>query len=257
MPTLHLLGTGAALSDPHRTTTMLAVADDASPPNTLVVDCGGDVLQRLLACDRSIDHVDSLIITHAHMDHVSGFPLFMEKIWLDDRERSIPICGIEPALAQAQRVWDAFEPVHEGWEDIPPIDWRKVRHKRNARVWSEAPWTVTAAPVNHGDTPNVGLRFEHNSTDRVLAYSCDTAPTSSVVHLAQNADVLVHEANGGETDNHSTAAGAAEVAAEADVDRLLLVHLPPGDKSDALREARFIFPHTDLGEELGTYSFAA
>ena len=41
------------------------------------------------------------------------------------------------------------------------------------------------------------------------------------------------------------------------MDRLLLVHLPPGDKSDALREARFIFPHTDLGEELSTYSFAA
>ena len=256
MPAFHLLGTGAAISDPHRTTTMLAMSDGASPPNTLLVDCGGDVLQRLQACGLSIAPVDGLLVTHAHMDHVSGFPLFMEKIWLDGRERAIPVCGIEPALAQAQRVWDAFEPVHEGWEGIPPTDWRKVRLKRNARVWSEAPWTVTVAPVDHGDTPNVGLRFEHNSTDRVLAYSCDTAPTSSVVHLAQNADVLVHEANG-VGDNHSTAAGAAEVAAEADVDRLLLVHLPPGDKSDALREARSIFPHKDLGEELGTYSFAA
>ena len=254
MPALHLLGTGAAISDPHRTTTMLAVADDASPPNTLLVDCGGDVLQRLQACSPSIDHVDGLIITHAHMDHTSGFPLFMEKIWLDGRDRPIPVCGIEPALAQAQRVWDAFEPVHEGWEGIPPIDRREVEHERDARVWSEVPWIVTAAPVDHGDTPNVGLRFEHTPTDCVIAYSCDTAPTSSVVHLARDADVLVHEANGvGE--NHSTAAGAAEVAAEADVDRLLLVHLPPGDKSEALREARSIFPHTDLGEELGTYPF--
>lgn len=256
MPSLHLLGTGSAISDRHRTTTMLALADDSSPPETLLVDCGGDVLQRLLESGHTLDGVRGLIITHAHMDHTSGFPLFMEKIWLDGRDRPIPVCGIEPALAQAQRVWDAFEPVHEGWDDIPPIDWCEVRHRRDARVWTQAPWTVSAAPVDHGDMPNVGLRFEHNPTDRVIAYSCDTAPTSSVVHLAQDADVLVHEANG-VGDNHSTAAGAAEVAAEADVNHLLLVHLPPGDKRDALRDARSIFPNTDLGEELGTYPFPA
>jgi ribonuclease Z len=256
MPTVHLLGTGAALSDAHRTTTMLAVADDASPSNTLVVDCGGDALQRLQACGLAIDSVNGLVVTHAHMDHVSGFPLFMEKVWLDGRDRSLPVVGIEPALAQAERTWDAFEPVHEGWADIPPIDWREVAHERDAIVWDEVPWTITAAPVDHGDTANVGLRIEHAPTDQVLAYSCDTAPTESVADLAQDADVLVHEANGGTTDNHSTAAGAAGVAAEADVDRLLLVHLPPGDKSESLRAARQVFPHTDLGDELGTYPFA-
>ena len=254
MPALHLLGTGAALSDPHRTTTMLAVSDDATPPNTLLIDCGGDVLQRLQACGRAIDSVSALIVTHAHMDHTSGFPLFMEKIWLDDRARPMPVCGIAPALAQVQRLWEAFEPVHKGWDGIPPIEWREAPHERNVQLWDQAPWTVTGTPVDHGDTPNVGLRFEHDAAGGVLAYSCDTAPTSSVVELARGADVLVHEANG-TGDGHSTAVGAAEVAAEADVDRLLLVHLPPGDKSEALREARSVFPHTDLGEELGTYAW--
>ncbi|HKL88936.1 MAG TPA: MBL fold metallo-hydrolase [Salinibacter sp.] len=255
MPHVHLLGTGAAISDPHRTTTMLAVSDDASPSRTLVVDCGGDVLQRLLSCDLPIDSVEGLIVTHAHMDHTSGFPLLMEKVWLDGRDRPLPVMGIEPALAQAHRLWDAYEPVHTGWDDLPPIDWREVPHERDASVWTGAPWTITAAPVDHGDTPNIGLRFQHGPSGNVLAYSCDTAPTDSVVHLAEGADILVHEANGGESDNHSTAAGAARVAKEAGADRLLLVHLPPGDKSDALREARSIFPHTDLGDELGSYSF--
>lgn len=234
---------------------MLAVADDSSPPNTIVVDCGGDVLQRLQAAGHALDSVSGLIITHAHMDHTSGFPLLMEKLWLGGREEPIPVVGIEPALAQAQRLWEAFEPVHADWEGIPPIKWRKVDHRQDARVWSEAPWTITASPVDHGDTPNVGLRFEHGPSDRVVAYSCDTAPTAGVVHLARGADLLVHEANG-VGDNHSTAAGAAEVASEADVDHLLLVHLPPGDKREALREARFIFPNTELGEELGAYSFS-
>jgi len=256
MPSLHLLGTGAAISDAHRTTAMLAVSDDRSPPRTLVVDCGGDALQRLLMCDRPIDSVDGLIVTHAHMDHTSGFPLLMEKVWLDGRDRALPVVGIEPALAQAERLWAAYEPVHSGWEGIPPIDWRTVPHEPGAVVWDEGPWSITAAPVNHGDTPNVGLRFEHDSDGgrgSVLAYSCDTAPSENVVRLAENCDVLVHEANGGPSENHSTAVEAAEAARAADADRLLLVHLPPGDKGDVLREARQIFPHTDLGAELYSY----
>ncbi|MFP4227705.1 MAG: MBL fold metallo-hydrolase [Salinivenus sp.] len=255
MPSVHLLGTGAAISDPHRTTTMLAVTDDRSPPRTLMVDCGGDALQRLQQCGPSIDSVSGLVITHAHMDHVSGFPLLMEKVWLDGRDRPLPVMGIEPALAQARRSWDAFEPVHAGWDGIPPIDWRPVDEAAGATVWDEAPWTVTAAPVPHGDTPTVGLRFEHDPTGRVLAYSCDTSgPADSVVERAADADILIHEANGGPSENHSTAAEAAQVADQAGVDRLVLVHLPPGDKSEELRRARQIFPHTDLGEELGTYS---
>lgn len=254
MPTLHLLGTGAAISDPHRTTTMLAVADDRNPSRTILVDCGGDVLQRLLASDHSLDTVSGLIVTHAHMDHACGFPLLMEKLWLSGRDRPIPVCGIDAALGQVQRLWDAFEPVHSGWEDLPPIDWREVEHERDASVWTEAPWTITSAPVDHGDTPNIGLRFEHEPSNHVFAYSCDTAPTESVVHLAQDADLLVHEANG-TSGSHSTAAEAAEVARDADVDHLRLVHLPPGDKSEALDEAQSIFPDTELGEELGSYSF--
>ena len=254
MPTLHLLGTGAAISDAHRTTTMLAVSTDRSPHGTVLIDCGGDALQRLLACGVSIESLDALIVTHAHMDHTSGFPLLMEKVWLDGRDRPLPVVGIDPAIRQAERLWDAYEPVHRDWEGIPRIDWRDVPYERDASVWTEEPWTITAAPVDHGDTPNVGLRVENDHTDVVLAYSCDTAPTESVVHLAEDADLLVHEANGGTGENHSTAAGAARVARAADVDRLLLVHLPPGDKSDALREARLVFPHTDLGEELGSYT---
>ena len=59
MPTLHLLGTGAAFSDAHRTTTMLAVTDAAS---TLVVDCGGDVVQRLLTAGIDLTTIEALIL---------------------------------------------------------------------------------------------------------------------------------------------------------------------------------------------------
>ncbi|MEX0747058.1 MAG: MBL fold metallo-hydrolase, partial [Rhodothermales bacterium] len=98
MARLHLLGTGAAVSDPHRTTTMLAFEEGRE---TLVVDCGGDVVQRLLAAGIDLDTIAALIVTHEHPDHVSGFPLFMEKIWLAGRRRPIDVYGIGPASSQA------------------------------------------------------------------------------------------------------------------------------------------------------------
>jgi len=91
MAQLHLLGTGAALSGPDRTTTMLAFSAGHS---VVVVDCGGDVVQRLLAAGLDPNAISLLVLTHAHPDHVSGFPLFMEKIWLAKRRRPIPVFGL-------------------------------------------------------------------------------------------------------------------------------------------------------------------
>ncbi len=252
MPTLHLLGTGAAVSDPHRTTTMLGFSDFAAEgPSTVLVDCGADVLQRFLAADGSFDDVAGLILTHAHPDHVSGFPLFMEKIWLAGRERPLPVHGIAPALDQAKRTFDAFSLITADW-DLPPIEWHTVAHESGAVMWGSDPWHITSAPVEHGDTPNVGLRTEHRPSGRVVAYSCDTDPCDAVVELARNANILVHEANG-DYDGHSTAQEAAEIARRAGAERLILVHLPPGDKTNALAHAQTLFGATELGAEGASY----
>jgi ribonuclease Z len=251
MPVLHLLGTGAAISDPHRTTTMLAVSDEhASGRSTLVVDCGGDVLQRLQQSGPDLRSIAAVILTHEHADHVSGFPLLMEKLWLSGRNAPIPVCGIESALDQARRAFATFDT--SGWDDMPTIDWRPVPHEPDAPVWTGDPWRVTSAPVDHS-VPNVGLRFEHRS-GTVAAYSGDTGPSDAVVDLAQGADLLVHEANGGPYDGHSTMTDAAEVAKRAGAERLVLVHLPPGDKQADLIEAQRTFGRTELGEEGGQYA---
>jgi ribonuclease Z len=248
MPSLYLLGTGAATTDPFRTATMLAVTDVASDDrSTLLVDCGGDVVQRLQEAGASVDSVAGLIVTHAHPDHCSGFPLFVERMWLYEHHETIPVVGIEAAVEQAEQLWDAFSPITTGW-DIPELEYRTVPYESDAVMWHDPTWKVTCAPVNHG-IYNVGLRFEHVPTGRVIAYSCDTAPCDAVVHLAQDADVLIHEATGS-MDGHSSAVDAAEAARDANADRLILVHLSAGDKTPALRDARNIFPHTELGVEL-------
>ncbi len=248
MPQLHLLGTGAAVSDPHRTTTMLAFTDDET---TLVVDCGGDVVQRLMASGINLDTIIGLVVTHEHPDHVSGFPLFMEKIWLAGRRKPIAVYGIAPALDQARRCFGTFNT--SGWKGMPSIDWREVSHTEGAILLEDDRWRVTASPVVH-PAPTIGLRVEHRANGGVAAYSCDTEPTENVVRLAEGADILVHEATGAGP-GHTSIEDAAQIAARAKAKKLILVHLPPGLSEQDLKSARASMDEISLGEELGRYSF--
>ncbi|WP_245850543.1 MBL fold metallo-hydrolase [Longimonas halophila] len=250
----HLLGTGASISDPHRTTTMLALSDDAHSRSSLLVDCGGDALQRWQAVGGTFQEIAGLILTHRHPDHISGLPLLMEKLWLSDRDGDLPVCGYPATLDQARRCMKAFAPVTAGWEGMPELIAHEVEGQPGATVWTDAPWHITSAPVSHGDTPTFGLRVAHES-GAVVAYSCDTAPCDAVVKLAEGADLLIHEATGAGP-GHSSMVEAADIARAAGVDRLVLVHLPPGPKHEPLEAARDVFPETTLGVEGKSYSIA-
>jgi ribonuclease Z len=95
---------------------------------------------------------------------------------------------------------------------------------------------------------------QSKQSGKVVAYSCDTEPADAIRDLAREADILVHEATG-EGPGHASAEQAAAIAADANVGRLLLVHLPPGITDDDLHDARTTFAETALGEELGRYTF--
>lgn len=242
MPVLHLLGTGAALSDASRTTTMLAFESAGS---VVVVDCGGDVVQRLMACGVDLDRVEALIVTHEHADHVGGFPLFMEKIWLAGRRRPIPVYGPAPAVSQARRCWESFST--GGWKEVPEILWHEVPLEEGAPVLESDEWRITAAPGTHS-VPVIGVRVEDRHGGGVAAYSCDTEESNAIARLARGADLLVHEATGG-FGGHTTVEGAARVAARAEAGRLVLVHLPPEVDPDELTRARTLFSHVELGAD--------
>src|SRR5690606_16896017 len=164
MPILHLLGTGAALSTPDRTTTMLAVEGES----VIVIDCGGDVIQRLLAAEVALERIRLLVLTHEHPDHVGGFPLFMEKLWLSGRREPIPVAGPAAALDQARRVFAAFNT--SGWRGMPEIRWCEVPLEEGTEVWADDEWSVKASPGKHG-VPVIGVRIADAGGRRVITYS--------------------------------------------------------------------------------------
>jgi ribonuclease Z len=248
MPTLHLLGTGAALSGPGRTTTMLALQGERSH---LLVDCGGDAVERLTTAGVDLKRISALVLTHGHPDHVSGFPLLIQKLWLAKRGQPLPIRGPESALARARALLDCFDT--SNWEGVPPLDWQAVEPREGAAVWSDGEWRITAAPGSHGRTPSIGIRAEW-SAGGAVAHSSDTEPCSAIARLARGAAILVHEATG-EFAGHSTAVGAARIAREAEAERLMLVHLPPEPDQADLEAARAVFPRLQLGTDGDALAF--
>ena len=249
MAVLHLLGTGAAFSDASRTTTMLAFETGG---RVLVVDCGGDVIQRMLASELDPRSIEAMIVTHDHADNVSGFPLFIEKMWLCGRQDPIPVYGIEPALAQARRAWESFDT--KSWKGVPDIDYRRIDHRPGAQVIRNERWHVTASPGIH-PVPVVGIRVEA-AGGGVVAYSCDTSPSEEIRAMAAGADILVHEAQKDPVPNvHSTYEQAADVAFRAGARRLVLVHLPYGVEESHLEAARGVFERMELGVDGARYDF--
>ncbi len=249
MAMLHLLGTGAALSDADRTTTMLAVSDGVS---TVVVDCGGDVVQRLLAHGIDLDSISALVVTHEHADHVAGFPLMMERLWLAGRRRPLDVYGIAPAIAQVRRIHDAFDTSE--WPGYPAVRYHEVLQEEGAGVLDDDRWTITASPGHHS-VPVAGVRVVDKRGGGVLAYSCDTERSDAIVRLAQDADLLVHEATG-DHPGHSSAGVAGSIAAASGAARLVLVHISPGTLADELAsEARASFSGAEVGRDGARYEF--
>ena len=238
---LHLLGTGAGASDPDRTTTMLAVEHGGT---SVLVDCGGDAGQALLRAGLDPTRLDAIVLTHEHPDHLSGFPLLIERMWLLGRREPIGVYGPAQTLAVARQLFALFDTAE--WPGLPPLVWHPVELRTLAPVLTTRDLVVTAAPMDH-PVPTIGLRFA--AGDTVVAYSCDTAPTQAVQDLARGATLLVHEATGHMPGVHSSPEDAARAAEAARVPDLVLVHAGVGACDDDLEAAREIVPAVRWGRD--------
>ena len=94
---------------------------------------------------------------------------------------------------------------------------------------------------------------------RRLAYCADTRPCAGAVELARDASLFICDATFGSelekearSRGHSTARQAAEMAAEAGAERLLLSHISARyhDARPLLAEARDVFPNTEVANDL-------
>lgn len=229
MPMLVILGTANAIPDENQENTHMALA---GRDRVVLIDCVNNPIVRLRQAGLELQHLSDLILTHFHPDHVSGVPSLLMNSWLLGRKKPLRIYGLEHTVDRIEKVMEFYD--WATWPGFFPVEFIRLPEKEMAPVLDDNEFKIWSSPVHHL-IPTIGLRIETPETGRTVAYSCDTEPCEEVVHLAERANILIHEATGGGL-GHSTAAQAGEIARRARAEALYLIHYKAGsDHSETLQ----------------------
>ena len=251
MPKLIFLGTANAIADEtHENTHMVVVGKK----RTVLIDCVDGTNLRLKKVGLDTHLVNDLILTHFHPDHVSGVPQILLNMRLTGRSLPLNIYGLQYTLDRIEQLMGSYNWTR--WPNEFPVNFNRLPEQEMVTVLEHDEFSIFASPVKHW-IPTLGLRIEFHSSHKVVTYSCDTEPCPQLLHLAEGAELLIHEASG-PFPGHSSAEQAGKIAAQAGVKSLYLIHYPTGKdltgdpKLEAQRE--FAGPVT-YAEDLMSLSF--
>lgn len=178
----------------------------------VLIDTATDFRQQALR--EGLDHVDCVLFTHAHADHVHG---------IDDLRTfslrtgsAIPIYAARDVLDRIQGLFSYIFSDSDAPGYRPRLEGNEVR----------GPFTlfnqvVTPIPLLHGPGESLGYRVG----DLAYVVDCSTIPDSSW-RLLEGLEVLVIDAlRFREHESHFTISAAIEVARQLKVPKTILTHL--------------------------------
>jgi len=172
-----------------------------------------------------VGEIDAVLLSHLHLDHCAdlGGYYVMRKYHPSGPMPAIPVIG---PRGVAQRITTMYG-------DASPESMGAVFDfgEHSSDPLRLGPFTITVSQVRH---PVLAYATRVEAGGRSLVYSGDTGPTEALVEIARGADLALFEASflesevaglPGAADIHMTARDAAELAARAGVERLVLTHL--------------------------------
>lgn len=270
-------------------------------------DCGEGTQHQILRSDIKISQLTRIFITHMHGDHIFGLMGLLASCGLAGNVQRIDIYG-PPDLDDYLKACRRYSQTHFSYpikvhtvrpgivfEDkeftvscellkhrVPAFGYRVAEKDRPGHfdVQRASALGIPPGPIygrlKQGEVIVLPDGQRVNGADlcgptqvgRKLAYCTDTIFCEAAVNLAQDADVLIHEATFAHQDAelayqrlHSTSTMAAQVALAAQVQQLIMTHFSPRyapgnevEVKDLLAEARAIFPRTELASDFWTYS---
>lgn len=250
----------------------------------LLFDCG-EGTQRQLLRSVGLLELEEIFISHFHADHFLGLPGLLKTFGLRGREQPLSIYGPPGLRAMYEALYPVMgrtgfevrivelEPNEELRREGYLVAAFEVDHRVSAYGYAliedERPGRFDEARARElGVQPGPDFgRLQRGEQvgevrpeqvlgearrGRKLVIAGDTAPCEMTALVAHGADLLVHEATfsveeavrARET-GHSTARGAAELAARAEVKLLALTHVSQRYGGKELRdEAREVFENT-------------
>ncbi|WP_029009760.1 MBL fold metallo-hydrolase [Azospirillum halopraeferens] len=212
----------------------------------------------------------TLLLSHAHLDHISGFPFFAPAYTpgfdlriIGGRADGGP--GIETALTRQMERPLFPVPLRTMGGDL---NFREVTAGDSFDLGEGV--RVRTAPLNH---PDGATAFRIDWADRSLAYVTDTehvpgAPDRAVLDLIAGADLVVYDATYTDDEfarrvgwGHSTWSEGVRLCRRAGVGRLALFHHDPDHDDAAMAaieaEARAVWPPVFAAREGTTLDLLA
>ena len=187
-----------------------------TPSAKLLVDTTPDMRQQALRED--LDHLDAVVFTHPHADHIMGFDDLRR--FCDLRGGPLPIYGSAKTLQQIERIFHyAFNPTK-----IVPGYVHVIPHV------VEGPFPLggielTPLPVPHGAVSTSGFLFAQGGR-KLLAYLSDCADVPPPIRaLIAGVEVLIIDGlRDAPHPTHLTVNGAVEVAQAVRAKQSYLTH---------------------------------
>lgn len=301
---LYFLGTNAGIPTLQRNVTSIALRLLEERRSIWMFDCGEGTQHQILRSPLRLGKLEKLFITHLHGDHLFGLPGLLSSRGYQGGTTPLTVYGppglkayldISLSVSQSRIPYKIEVIEHSGgliFEDEGfTVEAGLLEHRIDSYGYriteKDSPGSLNTELLRsyglkpgplygklkkgHDITTDEGITIysadvvREPKRGRVVTILGDTRPCEGSLPLAQNADLLVHEATFAHElaemafqYHHSTAQQAAELAKEAGARQLLLTHFSSRYSSSEelvplLEEAQRIFPQTLLAEEFCTF----
>lgn len=201
-----LLGTGSPEAHVSRASSgyLVEAGDD-----TLLLDCGGGIFDRLLQSGRTPGDVTHLVFSHLHSDHMMDYARLVHARW-DSGADNLDVWGPEPLaevtgryfgpdgalsfdlvarteLPQSKKVWQA-----RGGALPRPWPKPRVTEMHPPFLINGNGWTMRAIEVLHAQPYLACLGFRIESGGKSVVYAGDSGHSAELETLIKGADLLIH-----------------------------------------------------------------
>jgi len=232
-----ILGSGTCVPSLKRSSCSVLIQTGSS---RLLLDSGPGTMRRLLEAGSSIFDISHIFYSHFHPDHTSEFvPFIFATKYPDGSRRKTPL-----TVGGGQGFLDFYEKLkgaYGSWIELAPELLNTIEFNNKKRDYRQfEDFSVETAPVAHNEE---SIAYRITSADGYSAvYTGDTDHSESIIDLAQKTDVLICECalpDKLRVPGHLTPSLAGDLAARAEVRKLVLTHFyPECEKADIEAECR-------------------
>ena len=226
------LGVGEAFDETQTNVCLLVEAAG----RRMLMECGANAPSAVWNKSTRADYLDGIFVSHFHADHTFGLPALVMRMWEDGRTRPFYLFGPVGSQRYIERMMKMAYPSMV--EKLPFT--LRFRELQRSHRWDD--WNLRVVSTRHS-VPNLGLRLEAGSPQKVFCYSGDGMFTPTAAKLYTGADLLVHEAylEDGQTKTHCSLVQLERLQDLARPKQMALDHLQRNlrkQKDDILKRYR-------------------